>query len=150
MKLKKSTWIHTRLHVCWKGQLNQHLKTNCKDRLRTKLDYKRDDFNFLRMNFPFIGNIPVTPVLWIKHLSIGQIFHCLINRSGVPVSQMAMNMLRLLQTQVCPSLLIHELYQQVLVGIVFLNLYSQFLCVGWTIVSFCHFPHSFDIILTLL
>lgn len=109
MKLKKSTWIHMRLHVCWKGQLNQHLKTNCKDRLRTKLDYKRDDFNFLIMNFPFIGNIPVTPVLWIIHLSIGQIFHCLINRSGVPVSQMAMNMLRLLQTPVCPSLLIHEL-----------------------------------------
>ena len=39
-----------------------HLEIDSEDRLRTKLYVKRDDFNFLIVNFPFIcSNIPAAP-----------------------------------------------------------------------------------------
>ena len=42
--------------------INLHLQINSKGRIRTKLYDKRDDFNFLIMNFPFIcSNIPAVP-----------------------------------------------------------------------------------------
>ena len=42
--------------------LDLHLKIDSEGRLRTKIYYKRDDFNFSVVNFPFIcGNIPAAP-----------------------------------------------------------------------------------------
>ena len=42
--------------------LDLHLKIDSEGRLRTKIYYKRDDFNFPVVNFPFIcGNIPAAP-----------------------------------------------------------------------------------------
>ena len=42
--------------------LDLHLKIDSEGRLRTKLDDKRDDFNFFIVKFPFIcSNIPETP-----------------------------------------------------------------------------------------
>ena len=41
---------------------DQHFEIDSEDRLRTKLYHKRDDFNFLIVNFPFIcSNIPALP-----------------------------------------------------------------------------------------
>ena len=42
--------------------LDLHLEFDIEGRLRAKLYYKRDDFNFLIVNFPFIcSNIPAAP-----------------------------------------------------------------------------------------
>jgi hypothetical protein len=42
--------------------LDLHLEIDSEGRLRTKLYDKRDDFNFLIVNFPFIcSNIPAAP-----------------------------------------------------------------------------------------
>ena len=44
------------------SNLDLHLEINCEDRFKTKLYYKRDDFNFPIVNFPFIcSNIPAVP-----------------------------------------------------------------------------------------
>jgi len=45
------------------SNLDLHLEIDSERRLRTKLYDKRDDFNFLIVNFPFIcSNIPAAPV----------------------------------------------------------------------------------------
>jgi len=42
--------------------IDPHLKIDNEDRVRTKLYDKRDDFNFLIVNFPFMcSNIPAAP-----------------------------------------------------------------------------------------
>jgi hypothetical protein len=49
--------------------LDLHLEIDSEGRLRTKFDDKRDDFNFLIVNFPFIcSNIPAAPAYGV-HIS---------------------------------------------------------------------------------
>jgi hypothetical protein len=57
LKLKDSTDIDKST-----SYLDLHLKIDSEGRRRTKLYYKRDDFKFLIVNFPFIcSNIPAAP-----------------------------------------------------------------------------------------
>jgi hypothetical protein len=51
--------------------LDLHLEIDSEGRLRTKLYNKRDDFNFLIMNFPSIcNNIPAAPVYGVYILQL--------------------------------------------------------------------------------
>jgi hypothetical protein len=64
--------------------LDLHLEINSEGRLRTKLSDKRDDFNFLIVNFPFIcSNIPAAPACEV-YLSFDTIFQNLWFLSGFP------------------------------------------------------------------
>jgi hypothetical protein len=64
--------------------LDLHLEIDSEGRLRTKLSDKRDDFNFLIVNFPFIcSNIPAAPACGV-YLSVDTIFQNLWFLSGFP------------------------------------------------------------------
>ena len=45
--------------------LDLHLEINSKGRKRTKLNDKRDEFDFPIVNFPFMSYIPATPALGV-------------------------------------------------------------------------------------
>jgi hypothetical protein len=65
--------------------LDLHLNIDSEHRLRTKLYDKRDDFNFLIMNFPIIcSSIPVAPHMEYTYISVGAIFQNLLFLSGFP------------------------------------------------------------------
>ena len=50
------------------GSLTHNLSGDSERRLRTKLYYKRDDFNCTIVNIPFIcSNIPAASALWSIH-----------------------------------------------------------------------------------
>jgi hypothetical protein len=101
--------------------LDLHLEINSEGRLRTKLYDKIDDFNFPIVNFPFIcSNIPAAPAygVYISQLiqysracgsyqnyllvklksSLRKFYGChhdLVDRYGISVSQMTMDMFHL-------------------------------------------------------
>jgi len=80
--------------------LDLHLEINSDGRLRTKLYDRRDYFNFLIANFPFICSIiPAAPVYGVKLKSSLRKFygrqHDLVDRYGISVSQMTTDMFHL-------------------------------------------------------
>ena len=87
LKVKDTTYIDKSA-----SYLDLHIEIDSEGRLRTKDYDKRDDFNFLIVNFPFIcSNIPAAPAYGVYIAQFHTIFQSLWFLSGFPWLMVAAN-----------------------------------------------------------